>query len=62
MKDIYEVLRQKERDIVRLRIEVEALLFVIPLLVDDRDPAQDANAAAADSFAYSEVTGTTGLP
>jgi hypothetical protein len=61
MKDVYEVLRQKERDIVRLRMEVEALLFVIPLLVDDRDSDQDATAEVPGSPSYSDRTGTNGL-
>jgi hypothetical protein len=34
MKDIYEVLRSKEMDLVRLRTEVDALRFVAPLLAD----------------------------
>jgi hypothetical protein len=32
MKDIYELLRQKEFDLERVRGEVEALLLVLPLL------------------------------
>lgn len=32
MKDIYEVLRQKEFDLARVRGEVDALLLVLPLL------------------------------
>ena len=35
MKDIYQVLRQKESDIVRLRKEIEALRTIIPLLEDE---------------------------
>jgi hypothetical protein len=39
MKNIYEVLREKEMDLARLRIEVEALRFVVPLLADqDAEP------------------------
>ncbi len=34
MKNIYEVLRNKELDLARLRIEVDALRFVAPLLAD----------------------------
>jgi hypothetical protein len=34
MKNVYEVLREKEMDLARLRIEVEALRFVAPLLAD----------------------------
>jgi hypothetical protein len=32
MKNIYEVLRNKELDLARLRTEVDALRFVAPLL------------------------------
>ena len=41
MKDIYELLRQKELDISRLEIEVEALRIVAPLLSDDGDSDAD---------------------
>ena len=34
MKNIYEVLREKEMDLARLRTEVDALRFVAPLLSD----------------------------
>ncbi len=37
MKDPYQVLSQKEMDIERVRREIEALHFVIPLLADDAD-------------------------
>ena len=34
MKNIYEVIRQKEADIERLKKEVQALLIVVPMLED----------------------------
>jgi hypothetical protein len=34
MKNIYEVLQEKETNLVRLRAEVDALRFVAPLLAD----------------------------
>jgi len=37
MKDLYEILRQKEAAIERIRKEIAALQFVAPLLADDRD-------------------------
>lgn len=37
MKDLYQVLSQKERDIERVRRELESLRFVIPLLAEDAD-------------------------
>src|ERR1700741_5438914 len=35
LNDLYQVLRQKEMDIERVRKEIEALQFVIPMLADD---------------------------
>jgi len=40
MKDVYEVLRQKEVEIVRVQNEIEALHLVIPLLAEDGDRVQ----------------------
>jgi len=37
MKDLSQVLSQKERDIERVRREIEALQFVIPLLAEGAD-------------------------
>jgi|HubBroStandDraft_6_1064221.scaffolds.fasta_scaffold196201_1 hypothetical protein len=39
MKDPYELLREKETVILRLRQEIEALRCVIPLLADDLEQA-----------------------
>ena len=41
MKDIYELLRQKELQISRLEIEVEALRVVASLLSDDKEVGND---------------------
>jgi hypothetical protein len=35
MKDVYEVLRQKEREVSRLKKEVEALRIAAPLVSED---------------------------
>jgi hypothetical protein len=40
MKDPYVVLRQKEQDMERVRREIQALLIVIPLVIDN-EPASD---------------------
>lgn len=40
-KDVYELLREKETVILRLRQEIEALRCVAPLLSDDLDQADD---------------------
>lgn len=37
MKNVYEVLRQKEADQVRIQSEIEALRLVIPLLENTSD-------------------------
>lgn len=41
MKNVYEVLRQKELELARLEKEVEALRVAAPLLSDDKDVASD---------------------
>jgi hypothetical protein len=38
MKNVYEVLRQKELELSRLEKEVEALRVAAPLLSDDKEP------------------------
>ena len=38
MVDVYEMLRQKEDDIVRVRREIQALRFVAPMLFEADDP------------------------
>jgi hypothetical protein len=45
MKNVYEVLRQKELEMARLEKEVEALRVAAPLLSDDKDLAADAPAS-----------------
>ena len=37
MRDIYEILREKQAAIERVRQEIAALQFVVPLLADDGD-------------------------
>ena len=41
MKNVYEVLRQKELELTRLEKEVEALRVAAPLLSDDKDSAAE---------------------
>jgi hypothetical protein len=41
MKNVYEVLRQKELEMSRLEKEVEALRVAAPLLSDDKDSVGD---------------------
>ena len=42
MKNVYEVLRQKELELTRLEKEVEALRLVAPLLADEAKETMDA--------------------
>ena len=44
MKDAYDVLKQKEADLARVRHQVESLRIVAPLLVDDSDFDQSEKA------------------
>jgi hypothetical protein len=52
MKNVYEVLRQKEMELTRLEQEVEALRLVAPLLSEEKenlaDIAKPAMAAAVN--------------
>jgi hypothetical protein len=41
MKNVYEVLRQKELELSRLEKEVEALRVAAPLLSDEKEGASD---------------------
>lgn len=40
MKDLYAVLIEKEKEVQRVRQEVEALRNVLPLLAEDPEPAK----------------------
>ncbi len=57
MKNVYEVLRQKELELTRLEKEVEALRIAAPLLTEEK--AETAGEATA---AKSAVTATTSVP
>lgn len=46
MKNVYEVLRQKELELSRLEKEVEALRVAAPLLSDDKDLSSDTTSSA----------------
>jgi hypothetical protein len=67
MKDINEVLRQKEEDLARLRHEIESLQVVASLLSDELtsdEPTEKKESAAektVDDGTGSEATGTDGL-
>jgi len=43
MRNVYEVLRQKELELARLEKEVEALRVAAPLLSEDKEMAETTN-------------------
>ncbi|HXU16345.1 MAG TPA: hypothetical protein VN708_14530 [Terriglobales bacterium] len=45
MKNVYEVLRQKELELARLEKEVEALRVAAPLLSDEKETITDTTIA-----------------
>ena len=45
MKNIYEVLRSKEQDMIRIRKEIDALRIAARLLNDDSTPAANGKAS-----------------
>ena len=51
MKSVYEVLREKELELSRLLIEVEALRVAAPLLSDDKEVGNDNKPTSARSTA-----------
>ena len=59
MKNIYEVLREKEMDCARVQAEIEALRMVIPLV--DGEPAATGESIPGQQEGESnESTGTDG--
>jgi hypothetical protein len=60
MKDLSQVLKQKKMDLERVRKEIEALQFVIPLLADDADWIENGLAAPL-SASQVRGTGTAGV-
>jgi hypothetical protein len=49
MRNAYEVLREKELELSKVEIEVEALRMVAPLLSNDNEVSDNEKAAAAGS-------------
>lgn len=66
MKNAYEVLRQKETDLARVRQEIESLWIVAPLLSDE-SPSEELSKKCARSEGETldsgseKATGTDGL-
>jgi hypothetical protein len=59
MKNIYEILRQRELDCARLENEIQALRVAIPLLAEEH-PAPEAREEEDESFSIQASTGTDG--
>ncbi len=57
MMDVYEILRQKETDLSRVRREVDSLRMAIPLLSDEEE-----NEAEQTTQPFSEEATGTGGP
>jgi len=55
MKNVYEVLRQKELELARLEKEVEALRVAAALLSDDKDAAENKPTLAATPAAQQPI-------
>ena len=61
MKNVYEVLRQKEMELTRLEKEVEALRLVAPLLSEEKEAMTDI-AKPALATAVNGPQPTTRIP
>jgi hypothetical protein len=59
VKNVYELLRQKEIECARLRNEIEALRVAIPLLAEE-EPEPEAQDQVDGSLLTQESTGTDG--
>jgi len=60
MKDISQVLEEKRTEIERVRREIEALHFVIPLLAEDADWVEHGLASPRSASQF-QGTGTGGV-
>jgi hypothetical protein len=62
MKNVYEVLRQKEMELTRLEKEVEALRVVAPLLSEEKEPVSDMKPALATAVNGPQPTTRIPIP
>jgi hypothetical protein len=62
MKNVYEVLRQKEMELTRLEKEVEALRLVAPLLSEDKESVSDASKPALATAVNGSQTARIAVP
>ena len=62
MKNVYEVLRQKEMELTRLEKEVEALRLVAPLLNEEKDNGEAAKSALPTAVNGPQATARIAVP
>jgi len=62
MKNVYEVLRQKEMELTRLEKEVEALRLVAPLLSEEKEMVSDAVKPALATAVNASATARIPVP
>ena len=63
MKNVYEVLRQKEMELTRLEKEVEALRLVAPLLSEEKESlAEVGKPALATAVGGPQATARISVP
>jgi hypothetical protein len=63
MKNVYEVLRQKEMELTRLEKEVEALRLVAPLLSEEKESSIEiGKPALAAAVSGSQTTARITVP
>lgn len=62
MKNVYEVLRQKEMELTRLEKEVEALRLVAPLLSEEKENLSDMKPSLAAAVNGPQPTGRIAVP
>ena len=62
MKNVYEVLRQKEMELTRLEKEVEALRLVAPLLSEEKEAAEAGKPALATAVNGPQTTARMSVP
>ena len=58
MKDVFDVLHQKQADLARVRLEVDSLRIAAPLLAED--DAENKKPVQTTSSLFAEATGTGG--
>jgi hypothetical protein len=62
MKNVYEVLRQKEMELTRLEKEVEALRLVAPLLSEEKEMMEMGKPVLATAVNGPQATARLSVP